>query len=143
MKQPSRRSVVAALLLGLVAVIISLAQAVAWAQGTTSAFDLWDNLPAWIGMIAGLLGAAFGFYAAVVALRRDVNGLRTLVYGTGDEKNGLVHRMSIVEERVGTARLMTEPDCRQLRSDCRAANKDLMKAAVREVLDERERAGGR
>ncbi len=128
-----RRLAPAGLVLGLIAVLISLPQAVAWAQGDPAA-SLWT--PGWLGLIFGAGGVLLGAYGTWLMLRRDVAGLRAVVYGTrGDESDGLLRRVSIVETHAGDCNLHTPTReivgvtvCRQQRQDCAIARTEAMTA---------------
>ncbi len=134
----SRRLAPAAFLLATLAELLCVPRV--WAQGT-GGFDPWGHIPAWVGMIGGLLAAAFAIYASLLQLRRDVAGLRRVVFGEqAGEKDGLLHRVGEAERHAGDRNLhppilSTVPAdvCRQQRSDCAAIRAEVMTALREDV----------
>jgi hypothetical protein len=133
-----RRLSPAALLLGLVAILISLPQTLAWAQGEASGSVL---TPGWLGLIFGVGGVVLGAYGTWLMLRRDVAGLRKVVYGErADEADGLMRRMSKAEAHAANnslhpcaANLVGTVVCRQQRDDCATARSEAL-TGIREDM---------
>lgn len=136
MVQLARRLPPIALSLGLTAILVCFPQVYAHAQGggATPPLDIWN--PAWLGLIIGALGALFGAAGTAALIRRDVSGLRAVVFGSrGDEKDGLLARVGATEKHAEDCnihapliRIVGTETCRQQRLDCAAARTEAMHA---------------
>lgn len=129
-----RRFAPTGLALGVVAVLLSLPQTLAWAQGGGGEGEYFS--PGWIGLLFGALGTLLGGYGTWLMMRRDVAGLRRAVYGdTANEKDGLLRRVDNLEGHicneglhVPATRIVGVETCRIQRLDCAAARTEAMHA---------------